>query len=258
MNDRQMITFEYGEVEQSINALIENLQNPKPILRQWASKVYIPAIRANIKSGGAGWPPYAKSTLERLQASGTSQVTKRGTVRANRRKRFKATLVKHARKLKKEGWSQAWQNKQDRLEKRLANYEKAIARANRYDEKVAQAKQRLEQTFAGDMKALRQIERARKIVRKDRERGRLGKRQSETQQLLKNMPGTIRPALKISEDGALLIIYSAAGPVGGAHNYGEGRDPMRQFLPPPDEQTHLATLGKMLEQRYDKAWAKGK
>lgn len=256
--DRQPIIFEYEGVERSIDALIENLENPKPVLRQFASKVLIPATKANIATGGAGWPPYAKSTLERMQATGTSQVTKRGTIRANRRKRFASALKKHARKLQKQGWSQDWQNKQERLEKRIANYDEAIAREERFGTKAAKAKETLADLTAnpGKRGADKKRERAQKTL--TQAKNRLGKRQSEVRKLLQGMPGTIRATVRSTGDGMRLVVYSAAGPVGGAHNYGEGRDPQREFLPPPNLGEHLETLAQLMEKRFDKAWERGK
>lgn len=254
----QAITFEYEGAERSINALIEHLENPKPVLRQFASKVLIPAVRQNIASGGTGWPPYAASTMKRMQASGTSQVTARGTIRANRRKKFASAINKHAKALKRNGWSQDWQNKQDRLEKRIANYDKAIAREQRIGAEAAKAKAQLEDLTRnpGQRGAEKKRERAEKKIAKSKDR--IGKRQSETRKLLQAMPGTIRAAVRVSDGVGKAIIYSAAGPVGGAHNYGEGRDPMRQFLPPPNMSEHMETLAKLLERDYDKAWERGK
>lgn len=256
--DTQPITFEFEGVERSINALIENLENPKPVMRQFASKVFIPGIKRNIASGGVGWPPYAKSTLERMGATGTSQVTARGTIRANRRKRFASALKKHARKLEKFGWSQDWQNKQDRLEKRVKNYEKAIAREERIGANAAKAKRDLEELTANPGKKGAERKRARAEKAIEKSKNRIGKREAEVRKLLQAMPGTIRFMVKPQGDGMRLIAYSAAGPVGGAHNYGEGRDPMRQFLPPPDMAAYLDTLAKLLEKRFDKAWERGK
>lgn len=258
MDERQMIKFEWDGVERSINALVENLENPKPVLRQFASRVLVPATKQNIASGGVGWAPYAKSTLERMQATGTSQVTARGTIRANRRKRFASAIKKHARKLQESGWSQDWQNTQDRLEKRLANYDKSLLRAQRLGEKAAKAKKTLDHLIANPGTKGADKKRAAAEKTLAREKNKLGKRENERRRLLQAMPGTIRATVKPGEDGARLIVYSAAGPVGGAHNYGEGREPRREFLPPPDMGSHMATLAQLLEKRFDKAWRHGK
>ena len=254
----QAITFEYEGVERSINALIEHLENPKPVLRQFASKVLIPAVRQNITIGGTGWPPYAVSTLKRMQASGTSQVTARGTIRAGRRKKFASAIAKHAKALKRNGWSQDWQNKQERLEKRLANYDKAIAREQRIGAEAAKAKAQLEDLTRnpGQRGAEKKRQRAEKKIAKAKNR--IGMRAVNKRQLLQAIPGTIRAAVRKNDSGGLLVVYSAAGPVGAAHNYGAGKTPTREFLPPPNMAEHMETLAKLLERDYDKAWEQGK
>ena len=82
----ESVEFQSGDVRASIRALRERLANPAPVLRELARKVTAD-VRANIKAGGTGWPPYAESTRKRLEATGTSQVSAKGTIRADRIKR---------------------------------------------------------------------------------------------------------------------------------------------------------------------------
>jgi hypothetical protein len=232
MAETQQIRLEWGGVERQIDALVEHLQNPAPVLKEF-SKGLSKAVKDNIKSGGAGWPPYAQSTLKRLGSLGTSQVTRAGKIRASRIKKTVSAIKRHEKKLHTQGWSPAWQEKTEKLKKRLTAYRKAEAVARSRGEKAANAEQTLSELRQGPLTRAdsRKAERARKAV-ENAKTDRIGKRQSETRKLLEKMPGTIRSRVKPTSDGARLTVFSAAGPVGGAHNYGEGRDPQRLFLPP--------------------------
>lgn len=212
-------TLEWGEVKVSINATQERLANPRPVLRAF-SRILTKDVRENIAAGGVGWPPYAASTLKRMESTGTSQISKRGTVRANRVARTVSAMKTLERKIRAEGWTKDNRKKYDRLAKRLKNYAKAEDRAQ------------------GKSTGARKI----------------GKRQSEKRKLLQGMPGTIRASI----NGNVLSTYSAANEIGKAHNDGEGVEPERQFLPPPNMPRHLETLGDMMESDLGQAWETGK
>ena len=62
----ESVEFQSGDVRASIRALRERLANPAPVLRELARKVTAD-VRANIKAGGTGWPPYAESTRKRVE-----------------------------------------------------------------------------------------------------------------------------------------------------------------------------------------------
>lgn len=211
--------LQWGDVKRSINAVQERLDNPKPVLREF-SKRLTKDIRENIKSGGAGWPPYAASTLARLEATGTSQVSKRGKLRANRVKKTATALKKLEARVRDQGWTEDSRAKYDRLSKKLKNYAKAEARSRKKDA------------------ATRNI----------------GKRVSEKRKLLQGMPGTIRAKIR----GNTLVTYSAADEVGAVHNYGEGREPKREFVPPPNMGAQLDHLAGLLESDLGQAWETGK
>jgi hypothetical protein len=247
--------LQWGEVKRSINAMQERLDNPKPVLRQF-SKRLTKDIRDNIKAGGAGWAPYAASTLAHMEATGTSQVSKRGKLRADRVKKTATALKKLEKRVRNEGWTEDSRAKYDRLSKRLKNYAKAEARERKYGAAVADAKQTTEQLRAGPLsrKDSARAERARKVLENAKGKDRLGRRQSEKRKLLQRMPGTIRAKIK----GNTLLTYSAADKVGAAHNYGEGREPKREFLPPPNMEAQLDYLKELLESDLGQAWETGK
>ena len=211
--------LQWGDVRRSINAVQERLENPRPVLREF-SRHLTREIRENIKSGGSGWPPYAESTLRRMEATGTSQVTKRGTVRADRIKKTASAMRKLEKKVRDQGWTEESRKKYERLRKRLANYKKAEARAKK----------------------------------KDPAKRSIGKRQSEKRKLLEKVPGTIRAKIT----GNTLLTYSAADEVGAVHNYGEGKEPKREFLPPPNMGAQLDHLAGLLESDLGQAWETGR
>lgn len=215
----ESFTLQWGEVKRSINATQERLANPRPVLRAF-SRILTKDIRENIAAGGVGWAPYAASTLKRLESTGTSQISKRGTVRASRVARTVSAMKKLERKIRAEGWTKENRKKYDRLAKRLKNYAKAEERAQR---KPAEARK-------------------------------IGRRQSEKRKLLQGMPGTIRASI----NGNVLSTYSAANEIGKAHNDGEGREPERKFLPPPNMPRHLEELADMMESDLGQSWETGK
>jgi hypothetical protein len=216
----QPFELQWGEVKRSINAMQERLANPKPVLREF-SKGFSDDIKANIEAGGTGWPPKAASTLKREESTGTSQVSKRGTIRADRVKKTASAMKKLERKVRDQGWTPENRKKHERLKKRLANYKKAELRAKK----------------------------------KDASKRNIGKRVSEKGgPLLKRIPGTIRSKI----DKNVLVTYSKADEVGAAHDYGEGRTPKREFLPPPDMERQLDRLANLLESDLGQAWETGK
>lgn len=212
-------TLQWGEVKRSINAMQERLANPKPVLKEF-SRGFTEAIKTNIEEGGTGWPPKAPSTIEREENSGTSQVTKRGTIRADRIKKTASQIKILLRKVRDEGWTEKNKKKYGRLKKRLDNYKKAEQRSKK----------------------------------KHHSKRNIGPRQGEKRKLLGRMPGTIRS--KLSRN--VLVTYSKADEVGAAHDYGEGRTPKREFIPPPHMERHLDRLAELMESDLGQAWETGK
>jgi hypothetical protein len=214
------IEFRYGDIRLSINATKERLANPKPVLKEIGRKI-ASDIKANIKAGGNGWPPFAESTKKRLESTGTSQISKRGTVRADRVNRTLKALARVQKQIHERGYNPALSAKLDKLKKRVESYRKAEARA----EKRGLGK-----------------------------RG-LGPRQSENHPLLHRMPGTIRAKLI---DGTTMYIYSAAGKVGKIHNDGDGNTPQRQMIPPPNMPEVMDYFKTLMESDLGQAWEQGK
>lgn len=212
--------LEWGDIRRSIHAVQERLENPKPVLREF-SRHLTRAIKENIAAGGTGWPPKAASTLKREASTGTSQVSRRGTIRADRIKKTASAMRKLEKRVRDQGWTAENKKKYERLKKRLANYKKAEARAQK---KPASARN-------------------------------IGKRQSEKKgAMLRGIPGTIRSKLT----GHTLTTYSKADEVGAAHNYGEGKEPKREFLPPPNLEKHLDVLADLMESDLGQAWETGR
>lgn len=246
-------TLQWGEIRRSINAVKERLENPKPVLREF-SKGLAKDIKQNIAAGGVAWPPYAESTRKRMEATGTSQVSRRGTIRSDRVKRTAAQITKLEKKVIDEGWTPANRKKAERLKRRLVNYQKAEALAKRRGEKAASARATLdEQGYkVPTAKEAKKRERAQKQLQ-DATKDRLGKRQSQKRKLLERMPGTIRNRFR----GQTLVTYSKADEVGQAHNAGEGRDPKREFIPPPDMERQIERLAELMESDLGQAWDRG-
>jgi hypothetical protein len=247
--------LEWGEIKRSIRAVKERLENPKPVLREFSRRL-TKDIKDNIASGGVGWPPKAASTLKREEGTGTSQVTRRGTIRSDRIKKTVRQMKRLEREVRDKGWSVESRKKYERLKKRLASFKRAESGAARRAERAAQAGQvvaELGGKSLGNIKELRKLERARKTLA-DASKDRLGKRVSEKRKLLQRMPGTIRNKLR----GNVLVTYSKADEVGAAHNYGEGREPKREFLPPPNMEKNLDVLADLMESSLGQAWETGK
>jgi len=211
--------LEWGEIKLSIDAVRERLENPRPVLREFSRRLSR-RIRDNIKAGGTGWPPKAASTLAREQGTGTSQVTKRGTVRMNRIRRTAVQIKRLEARIRDEGWSDKHRKAFVRLKKRLENYEKAEARSQRKD--VSERK--------------------------------IGARVSEKRELLQGIPGTIGNKIV----GNRLITLSRANKIGAIHNDGEGHDPKREFIPPPNMDAALDELKELMESALGQAWETGK
>lgn len=216
------VTVDFSEVFQGINALEEHLDNPAPVLRKF-SKGYRASVKATIAAGGIGSKPYAESTQKRLESTGTSLVSARGTIRVDRRKRVQSAIKRNAKVLDRDGWSPDWQKKQDRLSKRLDSLEKAESRA------------------------------AKKKGARD-----IGKRQSErNQHPLQNMGKTIRASAK----NDTLRVYSAADMVGKAQDEGAGKGgkkrsvtPDRPYIKTPDFDQQVQRLAHMFEQDLEEAF----
>lgn len=211
--------LQWGEAQRSIWATQERLANPKPVLREF-SRHLTADIKENIRSGGSGWAPYGASTLKRLESTGTSQVSRRGTVRADRVRRTLVQLRQVQKAVQDGGWTPKLRAKYDRLEKRIANYRKA--------------EERTKKKAAGNRK--------------------IGPRVAEKHALLHRIPGTIRSKIQ----GNVLITYSKADEVGLVHNEGAGRDPKREFLPPPNMEANLEYLAGLLESDLGQAWETGR
>lgn len=211
--------LQWGELKRSIKATQERLANPEPVLREF-SKHLTKDIKDNIAGGGSGWAPYAPATLKRLETTGTSQVSRRGTIRSDRVRKTLVQLRQVQKAVQNHGWTPALRTKYERLEKRIANYKKAEARA------------------------AKKPSAARKI----------GPRRAEKHGLLHRIPGTIRSSI----EGNVLTTYSKADEVGLVHNEGGGRDPKREFLPPPNMEQNLEYLAQLLESDLGQAWETGK
>lgn len=242
----------FGDARRKINAVQERLANPKPTLREF-SKHLTASINENIRAGGTGWPPYAESTRKRMQATGTSQITKRGTVRMNRINRTVRAIKRINAEVVEHGWSDATREKFAKLQKKIDNFRKAEARAAKRGDRTAEAQRTIAKLDGRELSAkdARQLERARKTV-EAAQKDRLGKRVAENRQLLHNMPKTIRSKI----DGNTLLTYSRADKIGKIHNEGDGKTPKRQFLPPPDMDAELEYLAGLLEAEWGQAWDK--
>lgn len=240
----------FGDARRKIDAVQQRLANPKPTLRQF-SKHLTASINQNIRAGGTGWPPYAESTLKKMRATGTSQITKRGTVRANRIARTVGAIKRIDAEVRANGWTDATRAKFAKLQKRLENFRKAEARAASQGARTAKAQQIIASLERRDLstKDRRALERARKTVEAAKQ-DRLGKRVAENRQLLHNIPRTIRSKI----DGNTLLTYSRADKIGKIHNEGSGRTPQRQFLPPTDMDAQLEYLAGLLEAEWGQAW----
>lgn len=207
------MVLEWEGVRRAIHATQEQLADPKPALKLFSKKLTAD-IKANIEAGGTGWPPYAASTLKRMQSAGTSQISARGTVRSDRIKRTLKALKRLERHVRDNGWDVETRAKYAKIEKRIKNFKKAEARA------------------------------AKRGVRT------LGKRQSERHPMLQRIPGTIRNKLEETS----LLTYSRADEVGKVQNDGGGRTPKREFLPPPNLEENLAYLAELLERPIVEIW----
>lgn len=211
------VRVDISEALAGIEAMQEFLENPAPIARAWA-KGYKASVKATLAQGGKGSIPYAESTRKRMEATGTSQITKRGTVRSDRIKRTANQIKRHAKKLQDDGWSPDWQKKQDALQNRLANYQKAEARAQK----------------------------------KDASKRKIGKRQSErNQHPLQNMSKTIVSKITGEGDGLNISVFSRVDEVGAIHDEGGpagkgAQEPKREFIVTPDFDQQIERLGEMI------------
>ncbi|TXH42077.1 MAG: hypothetical protein E6Q97_36320 [Desulfurellales bacterium] len=250
-----LVTFEWENVRLSIAAVKDRLENPKPVLKEFSRKLTAD-IKQNIKNGGTGWAPYAESTLKRLQSTGTSQVSARGTIRTDRVKRTLKQLAKVEKQIRAAGWNPTLGAKLDKIRKRVASYRKAEERAHRRSLETAAAKATIADLKHGPLmlKDQRKRDRAEKKV-SDSQKDRLGARQAANHPLLHRMPGTIRSKLL---DNRTLYVYSAAGKIGQIHNQGSGKTPKRQFLPPPNMQENMEYFKTLMESDLGQAWETGK
>ncbi len=207
------MVLEWEGVRRAIHATQEQLANPKPALKLFSKKL-TEDIKKNIQSGGTGWPPYAASTLKRMESTGTSQISARGTIRVDRVKKTVKAMQKLQKHVRDNGWDPESKAKYAKLEKRIKNFKKAEARA------------------------------AKRGVRT------LGKRQSEVHPMLQRIPGTIRNKIEATS----LLTYSRADEVGKIQNDGGGKTPKREFLPPPNMEENLEYLASLLERPIAEIW----
>jgi len=213
----------WGDTERSINALKERLANPKPVLRVFSKKV-IADVKENIERGGVNWPPPADSTVERWEREGATG-KEVSSYEANLNKRAKA-LGSRIRKLQRlagtKGWTPA-------LRARAESLDRALKRLRKQEQRLTGGKVKRKKDATGAV-----------IPEGPRK-------------LLRRMPGTIRS--KIATNG--LRIYSAAGEIGAAHDYGAGKTPKREFLPPPNMDANMDYLAELLESDMGQAWETG-
>ncbi len=248
-----VIEFNCDGVRASIRAVRERMENPTTVFKELARKIR-EDIKHNIAAGGPGFKPYAESTKKRLESTGTSQISRLGTVRSDRVKKTLKQVARIMKKIEKDGWNPAIGAKLGKLKKRAENYRKAEASASRRTTRIEAAEARLQGELSRGPLTLKEhkaAERARAII-EDSKKDRLGKRQASGHTLLGRIPGTIRS--KLLDDGQTLYIYSKAGKVGAVHNAGSGKTPQRQFLPPPNMPEVMAYFKHLMESELGQAW----
>lgn len=254
----------FDAILKGIDAAEEHLQNPAPVAKKWA-KGYREEVKTLLAGGGIGSIPYAQSTMQRLEGTGTGQVSRLGTVRMERLKRTEKQIKSHKKKLAREGWSSEWQAKQDALNKRVQNYAKAEDRAARAEarrQKLKAQVAKLQKAAArGSGESAKKWEAAKNKLEKANQRN-TGKRKSEIRQHpLQFMGKTI--GSKVYPDYRVKV-FSAAMEIGKAHDEGagssdkkRGQTPRRAFIKTPDFDAQVERLAVMFKEDIEDAFHGG-
>lgn len=208
-------TLRYGEVSRSIRITEEVLEDPQDVLRAFG-KVWLKQTKEWMaREGDGAWPPWAVSTRKKYEYTGTSQITKQGTVRKDRVARLAKAMKRTEAAIKKEGAT-------PKLRARLAKLRLQVDR-------IAKAERR--------------------VQRKDFKKRTTGRSIIGKKKLLGRLPGSVRfRVLK----GGILRAYSKAGRLADVHNSGEGQNPQREFVRVTEDQ--LDVLAEMLEADVVEAW----
>lgn len=208
-------TLRHGEMRRSIRVAEEVLADPRDVLRAFG-KVWLKDTKEWMAREGNGeWPPWAVSTRKKYEYTGTSQITKQGTVRKDRVARLAKAMKRTEASIKKEGAT-------PKLRARLAKLRLQVDR-------IAKAERR--------------------VAAKDFKKRTTGKSVIGKKKLLGRLPGSVRFRLA---EGGVLRLYSKAGRLAEVHNSGEGKNPRREFVRVTDEQ--LDVLAEMLETAVVEAW----
>lgn len=89
-----------NDVQQSMDLLIESMDDLQPILKRFGA--YLRGVaKAKFQAEGPGWTPLAKSTIERLEHTKTSNVTSQGRLRASYVKKRRTALGKKSKRASK-------------------------------------------------------------------------------------------------------------------------------------------------------------
>lgn len=255
MESELSVSVDISDVMAGLDALEEHLEHPEAVMRKFAPG-YRASVKATLAQGGIGSIPYAASTRARMEATGTSQVSARGTIRADRVKRTMGMLNRHAKKLDSEGWSPDWQAKQDQLTKRVAGYEKAEGRAERAEERrkklkkdVTDKRSALSQSGAGAKEFYAWEKQQKKLDAANQRK--IGKRKAELRtHPLQYMGGTVRSKISTEGESPVLTVYSRAGVIGKVQDEGgpvgnNAAVPKRAYIVTPDFEEQKARLGAM-------------
>lgn len=177
-------------------------------------------IRDWLKSDGEGsWAPPADSTKKRWDATGTSQISKRGTVRAPVRQRLERQIQTLQERIKRGGYSERNKRALARLQKRIEKLQKA--------EEKAQAK--------------------------PYQKRNIGKRVSEKRtKLLERMPGTLRVGIRQNGDNFSILWYSQAGAVASFQENGFRTTPGRVIF--DESLLDEDQLAEMIADALARAW----
>lgn len=200
----------------------EEMLNLKPSLREFGA---ITRKRAAdwVESQGEGtWAPPAASTKKRWESTGTSQISKRGTVRAVVLQRLEKRVARLQESLQKNGYSQ---RNRDQLTKTLVRIQR-LKKQEQSSQKKAYGKRKI------------------------------GKRQSEKRtRLMPKMAGTIRAGVSQRGENYVIRWYSKADEVAAAQEEGEGKGGSRRGRIILDESViHEDELADMVTDALVRAW----
>ena len=201
-------TLRAGEVTRGVTLAREVLENPAPVLREFG-RFWLAETRAFMAAGGEGtWPPCSKSTREKYEHTGTSRITKQGTVRGDRVAKLAKSIASVRKAVQREGYTPQLRAKMNRLIKQS----ESLAKAERQTQRKAFTKRKIGKTLASQRK------------------------------LLGRLPGSVR--FKLLGSGVFRG-YSKAGELAAVHDAGEGKNPKREFVRVTEKQ--LDHLVEMLE-----------